>query len=138
MKTILFLIIAFFAVSCLKSGENSYYVRTSGRVEIIQSDVPDTAINMQFTEIKARAKETNGCWSNLNFVLTKNSDFEYSLEAFGTFESYGACPDVMVYGDTIIAFKPTQTGLYKFNILKSQNVTVTDTMIVVGEPGTRK
>lgn len=138
MKIILFIIIAFFAVSCLKSGENSYYVRTSGRVEIIQSDVPDTAINMQFAEIKALAKETNGCWSNLNFVLTKNSDFEYSLEAFGTFESYGTCPDVMVYGDTTIAFKPTQTGLYKFFILKSQDVTVTDTMIVVEEPGTRK
>lgn len=138
MKTILFLFIAFFAVSCIKSGENGYYIRTSGRVEIIQSDVPDTVINMQFTEIKASAKETNGCWSNLNFVLTKNSDFEYSLEAFGIFESYGTCPDIMVYGDTTIAFKPTQTGLYKFNIFKTQNVTVTDTMIVVGEPGTRK
>ncbi len=133
MKTFLYIVIALLAVSCLKPAENSYYIMTSGRVPIIQTDFPDTAQNNQFTEIRARAEETNGCWSNLNFKLTKNSDFDYSLEAFGVFESYGTCPDVKVYGDTTIAFKPVNTGVYKFHITKNETETVVDSIIVVGD-----
>jgi hypothetical protein len=113
--------------------EDTYYLRTTGRVEIIQVDIPDTTINLEFAEIIAKAKATNACWSNLTFNLTKKSDFEYFLEAFGIFESYGSCPDVMVYSDSTIPFKPTQTGLYKFYITKTQNEIETDTMIVIGD-----
>jgi|WetSurMetagenome_2_1015567.scaffolds.fasta_scaffold92866_3 hypothetical protein len=133
MKTFIFIAIALLALSCLKNGENSYYVRTTGRVEIIQFNIPDTAANNQFTEIHAKAEALNGCWNNLNIVLTKKSDFEYSLEAFGVFESIGYCEDIKVYEDTTIAFKPTKTGTYKFDITKNENLTVVDSMIVVGD-----
>ena len=133
MKTFLYIGIALLAASCLKPGENTYYIMTSGRVPIIQADIPETATTNELTEIKARAEETNGCWSNLNFKLTRNSDFDYSLEAFGVFESYGSCEDVKVYGDTTIAFKPEKTGTYIFHITKNENETVSDSMIVAGE-----
>jgi hypothetical protein len=75
----------------------------------------------------------NGCWSDLNFKLTKTGDLTYSLEAFGIYESYGSCPDVMVYGDTTIAFKPTMSGKYVFHIYKNATETLSDTMTVVGQ-----
>jgi hypothetical protein len=133
MKTILYLVIALLAISCLKKGENSYYVRTTGRVEIKQVDIPATATVNQYAEIKAWAEESNGCWKKLTFSLTPNGDFNYNLEAFGIFESNGFCEEIKVYGDTTIAFKPTKTGLYKFAVTKSQDVIEIDTMIVVDE-----
>lgn len=133
MKKILYVVIALIAVSCLKTGQNSYYIKTTGRVEITQAVIPDTVTNNQYTQIMARAEESNGCWSGLNFKLTKNNDFDYSLEAFGVYESNGYCEDIMVYGDTTIAFKPTQPGIYKFQVFKNPTETVIDTMIVVGE-----
>ena len=133
MKIIGYFAIALVAISCLKVGENSYYVKSSAQIEIKQTDIPETATVNQVAEIKARAEQTNGCWSNLNFKLTKTGDLTYSLEAFGIYESYGSCPDMMVYGDTIIAFTPTQTGKYIFHISKSAAETLSDTMTVVGE-----
>lgn len=130
MKTIIFFVIALAAISCLKQGENKYYIKTTGRAEITQVDIPETASNNQPTPIMVRAEGSNGCWRDLNFKLTKNSDFDYLLEAFGTYESTGTCPDVKVYGDTTISFKPTKAGLYIFHVLKSQDETEVDSMIV--------
>ena len=133
MKTFVYFVIALVAVSCLKTGDNGYYILTTGRVEITQTDIPETATINQFTEINARAEESNSCWSNLNFKLTQNNDFDYTLEAFGVFESYGSCVNIKVTGDTTIAFNPTQTGIYKFHIIKSETETAFDSMIVVNE-----
>jgi len=132
MKIIGYLIIAFAAISCINPGENKYYVKSSAQVEIKQTDIPQTVTVNQVANIRARSEQTNGCWSNLNFVLTKTGDLEYLLEAFGVYESYGTCPDVMVYGDTTIAFTPTQTGKYIFHISKSATETLADTMTVIG------
>ena len=132
MKTLVYFIIVLLAVSCLKSGENTYYISTTGRVKITQSDIPDTVTQNMYAEIKLRAEESNACWSNLNFQLTQNNNFDYTLEAFGLFQSYGSCEPIKVVGDTTIAFKPTQTGIYKFHVLKSETESAVDTMIVVG------
>ncbi len=133
MKSIGLFLLALVAVSCLKMNDNGSYILTSGRVEITQTDIPQTATVNQVTQIRARAEESNDCWSNLNFTLTQNNSFDYTLEAFGVFESYGSCAEIKVIGDTTIAFKPTQTGTYKFHITKSETETVIDSMIVAGE-----
>lgn len=133
MKTIGLIILALAAVSCWKLNDSGNYILTTGRVEIKQTDIPETATVNQSTEIKARAEESNNCWSNLNFTLTKNNSFDYTLEAFGVYESYGTCAEMLVTGDTTIAFKPTQTGTYKFHIVKSETETALDSMIVVAE-----
>jgi hypothetical protein len=133
MKSIGLFLLALVAVSCWKMDDNGNYIMTTGRVEIIQTDIPETATVNQFAEIKAIAEESNNCWSNLYFELTENSDFDYTLEAFGLYQSYGSCAAVKVTGDTTIAFKPTQTGIYKFHIVKSEKETALDSMIVVNE-----
>jgi hypothetical protein len=133
MKTILYFVIALLAVSCLKTGENSYYIRTTGRVNITHSYIPDSTTVNHSVDLKAWAEESNGCWRNLNFLLTKKSDFEYTLEAFGIFESTGSCEEIKVYGDTTIAFKPTLTGQYIFKVTMSETETQSDTLNVVAE-----
>lgn len=133
MKTIVYLVIALLLISCLKTGENSYYVRTTGRVKITQAYIPDTVTINQYAEIEARAEASNGCWSNINFILSKRTDFEYSLEAFGVFESTGSCEDIMVFGDSTIAFKPTIPGQYIFQVTKDETEIEIDTMNVVGD-----
>ena len=133
MRLAIFLTALLFLSSCLEPGNNSYYIRTTGKVPIIQTDIPDSVIVNQFSELKARAEEENACWSNLNFVLTKRSDFEYSLEAFGVFESDGNCPTLKVTADTAIAFKPVKAGLYRFHVSKNPEETEIDTMIVSPE-----
>ena len=132
MKIIGCFIIALAAISCINPGENKYYAKFSAQIEIKQTDIPETATVNQVSDIRARAEQPNGCWSNLNFVLTKTGDQEYLLEAFGVYESYGICPDVLVHGDTTIAFTPTLTGKYIFHISKSETETLTDTMTVAG------
>jgi hypothetical protein len=135
MKTIkaaIFGIIALLSVSCLKMNKNEYYIRMTSAVEIGIAQVPDTVDNNAAALITARAQAYDACWSNLTFLLTKNSDFEYSLQAFGLYESYGNCPQAIIYGDTTITFQPTQIGLYKFHIYKGPNNIETDTMIVRG------
>jgi hypothetical protein len=117
-------------VSCIKMGSNEYYVRFTGAVEISNAIIPDTVTNMSVAHIIASAKGYNGCWRDLGFLLTKNSDFEYSLQAFGLYESNGTCPSVVVHEDTSIAFQPKDTGLYKFYVMKGENQTEIDTMIV--------
>ena len=133
MKTTALFLLSLAVVSCWKLNDNGSYIMTTGRVEITQADIPETATINQVTEIKAIAEESNNCWSNLNFELTQNSDLDYTLEAFGLFQSYGSCVAVKVTGDTTIAFKPTQTGIYKFHIVKSETETALDSMIVVNE-----
>jgi hypothetical protein len=128
MKKLLFSIIAFLTVSCLT--KNTYYVQSNEFIPLSEVSIPDTAKNLEYTHIGARAEQSNGCWSNLHFILSKRADFEYSLAAFGTYESYGSCADVMVYADTIIDFKPTETGIYKFYITKKPYNNIIDTMIV--------
>lgn len=130
MKPFIYIILAFLSVSCWKLNQDENYVRLTGSVEISHTQIPDTVDNMGFAQIKAQARAINGCWSNLNFLLTRTDEFDYSLQAFGIYESYGTCPDVMVYGDTIITIQPTRAGLYKFYIYKGPNDVDIDTMIV--------
>jgi hypothetical protein len=129
LRTVILLIAMIAAVSCLNSS-NEYYVRFSGPVEISHVSIPDTVDNNSYFSIMANAQAHNGCWSNINFLLNKTSNFEYTIQAFGIYESNGSCTDIMVYGDTSIVFQPTATGLYKFYVTKSDTLTEIDTLIV--------
>jgi len=130
MKSVIFLLIVLMSVSCMKLSKNEYYIRVTGEVEIVHAMIPDTVDNLTDNQISANSKAPNGCWSNLTFQLTEVNDFEYSLKAFGIYESFGTCAEGIVYGDSVIAFKPTKTGLYKFNVYKGPTEIEIDTMIV--------
>jgi hypothetical protein len=130
LKPAICLTILLLAVSCFNMKNSGYYVKFTGQVEITNVHIADTVSNMSQTQILANAMAENGCWKNLKFILTKESDFEYDIAAYGIFESYGSCPEFKVYGDTSITFQPTMPGLYKFYVAKRENETEIDTMIV--------
>lgn len=130
MKQVIYIILVLSAISCMKLSNNEYYIHATGQVDIIHAVIPDTVDNMSVNHIIAGAKAPDQCWSGLNFILSKDNDFEYSLKAFGLYESFGTCAPGVVYGDSAIMFKPTKTGLYKFNIFKASNDIMIDTMIV--------
>jgi hypothetical protein len=66
----------------------------------------------------------------LYFELKKIKEFEYTLKAYGTFESFGICPDNVVTQDSLFDFQPTEKGTYLFYISKTANEVDVDTMIV--------
>jgi len=102
----------------------------TGIADLIDVEVPDTVALFADTIIKATAAEYNGCWIDLNTKFTKLGDFEYEIKAFGTYESYGTCPSVLVTEDTVLNFTPEKTGQYLFRIYKKSNKILTDTMLV--------
>ena len=112
MKIVLFLLIVCLMVSCKEPGDR--YVKRFDKVDISKTAIPDTAFNQEYLQIRAKAQADNGCWSHLYFELKKSKDFEYTLKAYGTFESFGICPDKVVIKDTVIDFLPKQTGTYRF------------------------
>jgi hypothetical protein len=133
MRPILYTIavlIIFTALSCLKIGKNEYYLRMTGNVEIISHHIPDTVNMNDVVQISAVGQAYDACWSDINFLLTKTNDYEYTLQAFGTYESYGVCPEALVSGDTVITITAAHTGLYKFHVYKGPNDIETDTLIV--------
>jgi|WetSurSiteA1Bulk_404760.scaffolds.fasta_scaffold90003_2 hypothetical protein len=129
LRTVIFLTIVVASISCLDNS-SEYYVRFTGPVEIIRAVIPDTVDVNSYNQLVVNAQANNGCWSNLNFLLNKTSNFEYTIQAFGMYESTGSCTDVKVNADTSIIFQPTAAGLYKFYVTKSETVTEIDTMIV--------
>lgn len=128
MRLIFYVILIILTVSC--SVESDNYIKRKDIVHISEALIPDTSNNLEIVQIRAKAVETNGCWSDLYFVMEKKSEFEYSLKALGTYESNGVCPTVMVYKDTIIDFMPTHKGIYFFQIIQSKDKIKLDTMYV--------
>jgi hypothetical protein len=129
MKHILILIFLCFIFSC---DDDDYSRITMVGIEN-ERVVPDTAENMESVQIKIKASAGSLCWSDLYVELRELDTFEYSIKAFGTFTCHKggcACPDMMVYKDTIIYFQPTQEGLYLFSISETKNKVDIDTMIV--------
>lgn len=129
MKIVSFLLILCLMVSCKEAGDK--YVKSFGRVDITKTAIPDTAFNQEYLQIRAKAQAENGCWSHLHFELKKTKDFEYTLNAYGTYESFGICPDKVVTEDTVINFLPDQKGIYRFLIIGQTGKTEKDSMVVI-------
>jgi hypothetical protein len=134
MKPILFAIISVLAISllsCLNLGNDQYYVKFTTSVEIKNIYIPDS-INLKDTaRITAVAQAYNKCFSNLRFDIGKIDDFNYNLGAYAQYESYGTCAPEMVYSDTTILFIPGKKGTYIFNIYKTADSTLVDTLRVL-------
>jgi hypothetical protein len=131
MKYLIFLIaICLFYISCKKDNP---IVKKIGMVLILNSTIPDTVLQNENAEISIGAVAENGCWSSLFVELKKETSYNYTIKAYGTFscrEGGCACPDVLVEKDTIINFQPNQEGNYIFNIYTSEDSITIDTMIV--------
>ena len=77
----------------------------------------------------------NGCWLNIRFVLIQKDDLEYEMVALADFESYGACTDMIVYGDTTVSFIPDRTGNHVITFWMTQVTSVADTVVVAEAQG---
>lgn len=128
MKIFLFALLVGIAFSCKDAGDR--YVKRFDMVEISKTLIPDTTMQLDYMEIRAKAQAENGCWSHLYFELEKIKEFEYTLKAYGTFESFGICADKLVTQDSIFKFQPTEKGTYLFHISKKPNEVDIDTLIV--------
>jgi hypothetical protein len=128
MKTIFFIIFIGLTVSCLH--DRAYHTNFISWVKIDSISIPLSSEVLTETHITAVAVANNGCWKKLHFRMTQKDTFDYEIKAFGTYESYGACPEVMVYQDTIIRFIPPVKGKYLFHTTIEPNNVRIDTMLV--------
>lgn len=132
MKISLFIIaILFLITTSCKKGAIQYI----DLVNIESYHMPDTILLGEIAPLHFTAMAENGCWSNLYVELEKDSEFEYFIKAFGTFNCYEGgcnCPFNIVQKDTIIDFYPEQRGMYVFNISKyfGNEKIVMDTIVV--------
>lgn len=132
MKKFLLLLLVPFLFSSCTSLEGDNYSKFNGWVNISETQIPDSAVAGQQILITAKAMAPNGCWSDLNFFLTRqNVDTLYTINAMGLYESYdGICAQVAITADTTFKFTPDSAGLYVFI---SQSVSLEahiDTMVV--------
>ncbi|HLN53089.1 MAG TPA: hypothetical protein VK212_05230 [Lentimicrobium sp.] len=99
--------------SCLKEGTN--YVKYTGNINIDTLLVQDTARLGDTVDISVRGGAPNGCWSNLELMLTKENDSLVFLTGIGLFESRdGICADIYQNIDSVFSYKPADTGKIVF------------------------
>ena len=139
MKKLLYLFIIVLLSSCLEDSDN--YIRTTDLVPITEVTIPDSSGVADTIQITATAEANNGCWSNLRFQLDSianqnNNQTDtvatksYSLQAIGTYESHGSCPQVIVTADTVLDVVTSQKGNYIFYVTKNSYTLQVDTVFV--------
>ena len=129
MKPILILTLFVIVMySCSIKSDNFY--SSTDVIEIKQCVIPDSTVLGDTIQITAKSQQPNGCWYNLNFVLSKNNDTTYRIKAFGSFSNQGqVCPAVLVNKDTIFRFIPLKRGKTLFYITQPTFATI-DTLVV--------
>jgi len=100
------------------------------RVEIYRSDIPPRGTVGQQIPIEASLSATNGCYSDLEMEMVEIDSRHYLLKATGAFITFGACPEEMVYQDTIVYFQPTLPGAYFFQVNQAPFDVRRDTLLV--------
>ncbi len=99
--------------SCLKEGSN--YVSYTGYINIDQMLVPDTARVGDVVQVFARGGAPNGCWSDLELIMTKQNDSLVYITGIGHFESTdGICTDIYQILDSTFSYKAMKPGTIKF------------------------
>jgi hypothetical protein len=101
-------------LSCTDSHEN--LGQQNVKVNIYESAIPTHGLKNQDVEITLKAQGPNGCYSNLKFSLAETDSKHFLLSATALFRSNGVCPEVIVYKDTVIHFRPTSAGEYSFQV----------------------
>lgn len=99
--------------SCLKEGSN--YVSYTGYINIDQMSVTDTARVGDVVQVFARGGAPNGCWSDLELIMSKQNDSLVYITGIGHFESNdGICTDIYQILDSTFNYKAMKPGIIKF------------------------
>jgi len=126
-----FLSILLLIATTMCDTENETYIKRTDIVPITEFSISDSAISIADTiEIQATAKVNNGCWKNLHFIFSALNDTAYGLRAYGTYESYGTCPEEEVSKDTTFDFSPVQEGYNLFFVTRNPYQYTVDTLVV--------
>ena len=128
MKIILLTILVGLMLSCERPEDK--YVKRFDRVDISKTTIPTMGYATDAMQIRAKAQAENGCWSKIYFEFRRTEPFNYTLKAYGTYESFGACPEILVTQDTVIDFQPMEKGTYLFHVSRSANEIDVDTLVV--------
>ena len=131
MRIFLFLLLVGMIAGCKNPADQ--YVKRFEMVDISKIQIPDTVVNQGIAFIRAKAQGDNDCWSHMYFEMKKTKDFEYTLKAYGTFESFGVCSGGMVYKDSTFTFEPEVAGTYRILISRIPLATQIDSIVVVEE-----
>ena len=126
-------ILAFICVTLISCEREMNDCPSVHMAQIEDAIIPDTVSMDELVQISVEASATNLCWSNLYVELKAEDAFTYSLQSYGTFSccvELCACPESMLYKDTLITFQPAQKGKYFFNIAETQGRVAVDSMIV--------
>jgi hypothetical protein len=106
------LILSTLVLSCMNNQDR--FVKRQIPVEIYEATIPATGRINQDIQIQLKSQATNGCYSDLKVKLVEIDSRHFLFKATALFQSSGVCPEIMVYKDTTITFKPTLTGKYFF------------------------
>lgn len=108
--TLLSLATALILSSCQMDPASETY--TNVIIPIDTRTVPETGYVDVPISIYAHAELPNGCWSNIRFFLQEKEEYLYNLFSMADYHSTGACPEMLVTGDTLIVFEPGEPGDY--------------------------
>jgi len=129
------LLIFVMLASCTPSPQ--YFKYNNIVIPVEERIIPETApLNVPLS-IYAYASAPDGCWSNIHFIFEETDEKAYDLVALADYESKGACPEVLVTGDTVLTFTPVRPGNHIITIWKTSTTFDLDT-IKVGEAMTEK
>lgn len=118
------------ASSCLKEGSN--YTRFSGYINVDSLSLQDTVILGDTVEINVIGGASNGCWSNLELLLTNPNDSMVLITATGLFESQdGICSNIYQTIDSVFTFKPADTGKIMVYGWSPGDRVISDSLIVL-------
>lgn len=111
-------------------SESDSHVKARRIVNISEAHIPNNGQVNHNIGITLKAEATNGCWSDLIITLNKIDDYHFLLNATGLLTSSFVCPEIMIYQDTIINFKPALPGKYFFQVNETPFIITRDTLVI--------
>ncbi len=132
-KLLLIIASSILLTSCLKEGSN--YISYTGYISIDQLNLPDTARVGDVVQVFARGGAPNGCWSNLELMMTKQNDSVINITGIGRYETTdGICTDVYQILDSTFKYKASKPGIVKFIGQSPNNIQIIDSLIILPSP----
>jgi hypothetical protein len=126
------LIVIFLLCLILFACRNDHCPQTS-EAFIDEISIQDSIRVNDSTEIHVKMRAPELCWEDLFAVLKQRSQFEYELRSFGKptcCSDYCVCPPERLIMDTILFFRPTIQGTYRFTVLVSDDAVKIDSIVV--------
>ncbi len=129
---IILILLPLFLSSCLEKSTN--YARFTGNINIDKMTLPDTVGVGDTIQVQVKGGAPNGCWSDLELVMSQKNDSLIVVSGIGLYESTdGICTQVYQTIDSSFSFRPTKPGVYQFYAYSANLRDILDSLVVVSE-----